>query len=175
MNLLSISKKLVLIFCENQLIILYVYDIVDLEKIMEEKNMATLKAGTILVNLENKKIGLIYRKDKIGYEFPKGHLEEGETLEECAIRETEEETGRKNHIVGELETVNYVTSKGEDVELHFYLAIDDGETDRNIAEEDKEEIKWFYIEEVVEKLTFKNTIRVWNNSKEKVLKLLNTK
>ena len=61
------------------------------------------------------------------------------------------------------------------MELHFYIAIDDGETDRNIAEEDKEEIKWFYIEEVVEKLTFKNTIRVWNNSKEKVLKLLNTK
>ena len=175
MNLLSISKKLVLIFCENQLIILYVYDIVDLEKIMEEKNMATLKAGTILVNLENKKIGLIYRKDKIGYEFPKGHLEEGETLEECAIRETEEETGRKNHIVEELETVNYVTSKGEDVELHFYIAIDDGETDKNIVEEDKEENIWVELDEVENKLTFNNLKRVWDNSKEKVIKLFNTK
>ena len=137
--------------------------------------MATLKAGTILVNLENKKIGLIYRKDKIGYEFPKGHLEEGETLEECAIRETEEETGRKNHIVEELETVNYVTSKGEDVELHFYIAIDDGETDKNIVEEDKEENIWVELDEVENKLTFNNLKRVWNNSKEKVLKLLNTK
>ena len=137
--------------------------------------MATLKAGTILVNLENKKIGLIYRKDKIGYEFPKGHLEEGETLEECAIRETEEETGRKNHIVEELETVNYVTSKGEDVELHFYIAIDDGETDKNIVEEDKEENIWVELDEVENKLTFNNLKRVWDNSKEKVIKLFNTK
>ena len=137
--------------------------------------MATLKAGTILVNLENKKIGLIYRKDKIGYEFPKGHLEEGETLEECAIRETEEETGRKNHILEELETVNYVTSKGEYVELHFYIAIDDGKTDKNIVEEDKEENIWVEIDEVENKLTFNNLKRVWNNSKEKVIKLLNTK
>ena len=137
--------------------------------------MATLKAGTILVNLENKKIGLIYRKDKIGYEFPKGHLEKGENLEECAIRETEEETGRKNHIVEELETVNYVTSKGEDVELHFYLAIDDGKTDKNIVEEDKEETIWVNAEEVENKVRFNNLKRVWNNSKEKVLNLLNTK
>ena len=137
--------------------------------------MATLKAGTILVNLESKKIALIFRKDKIGYEFPKGHLEEGETLEECAIRETEEETLRKNHIVEELETVRYITSKGEDVELHFYLSVDDGEIDRTIAEEDKEKIKWFFVDEVAEKLTFENLKRFWNNSKIKVLNLLNTK
>ena len=137
--------------------------------------MATLKAGTILVNLKTKKLVLVYRKDKIGYEFPKGHLEEGETLVECAIRETEEETGRKNHIVEELETVRYITSSGEDVELHFYLSIDDGEIDRNIAEEDKEEKKWFSVDEVAEKLTFENLKRFWNNSKIKVLNLLNTK
>ena len=137
--------------------------------------MATLKAGTILVNLENKKIALIHRKDKIGYEFPKGHLEKGETLEECAIRETEEETGRKNHIVEELETVKYVTSRGEDVELHFYLAIDDGKVDRTIAEEDKEEIKWFSVDEIVENLNFNELKEFWNNSKEIILNLLNTK
>lgn len=135
--------------------------------------MATLKAGTILVNLKNKKIALVYRKDKIGYEFPKGHLEKGETIEECAIRETEEETGRKNHIVEKLEIIKYVTSKGEDVELHFYLAIDDGKTDKNIIEEDKEETIWVNVEEVENKLTFDKPKRVWNNSKEKVLNLIN--
>ena len=135
--------------------------------------MLTLKAGTILVNLKNKKIALVYRKDKIGYEFPKGHLEKGETIEECAIRETEEETGRKNHIVEKLEIIKYVTSKGEDVELHFYLAIDDGKTNKNIIEEDKEETIWVNVEEVENKLTFDKTKRVWNNSKEKVLNLIN--
>lgn len=34
------------------------------------------------------------------YSFPKGHIERNETIEECAIRETEEETGIKAKIVG---------------------------------------------------------------------------
>ncbi len=43
--------------------------------------MATLKAGTILFNSENK-IALVYRKEDNGYSFPKGHLEKGENLKE---------------------------------------------------------------------------------------------
>ena len=102
-------------------------------------------------------------------------MEEGETLEECAVRETEEETRRKNHIERELEIVNYITSKGEEVELHLYLAIDDGEIDRIIAESDKEEVRWFFVDEIEKKLSFENLKNFWNNSKEKVLNVLNTK
>ena len=53
------------------------------------------KAGTVLVDLKNKKVGLVYRTRPQDYSFPKGHIENGETAEECALRETEEETGRK--------------------------------------------------------------------------------
>ena len=72
-------------------------------------------------------------------------------------------------IVEELETINYITSKGEDVELHFYLCIDDGKTDKKIAEEDKEETIWVQLDEVESKVTFDNLKRFWNNSKIKVL------
>ena len=135
--------------------------------------MATQKAGTILVNLKTKKIALVYRRDELGYEFPKGHLEEGETLEECAIRETEEETGRRNHLLENLGIVNYITGKGEEVELHMYLAIDDGRTQEVIEEELKEELYWFSVEDVDSKLKYDDLKRFWKNSKQKVIDLIN--
>ena len=139
--------------------------------------MITKKGGTVLVNKENRKIALIYRQDKLGYEFPKGHLEEGESLEECAIRETEEETGRKNHIIAsqELDIIKYVTSKGEDVELYMYLAQDDGPVDREIKEEDKEEWDWFNLEEVEEKVVFENLKEFWKKVKFKVVEFMEKK
>lgn len=53
---------------------------------------------------------LIYKKwaeDNQGWAPPKGHVEEGETLEQAAIRETTEETGYKNmKILQPLETLH---------------------------------------------------------------------
>ena len=50
--------------------------------------METLKAGCFLINRETKEIALIYRKKQNDYSFPKGHVEDGESLKEAAIRET---------------------------------------------------------------------------------------
>ena len=138
------------------------------------RKMATQKAGTILVNLEIKKIALVFRRDYLGYEFPKGHLEEGESIEQCATRETEEETGRKNYIIEALGATSYTTGKGEDVELHVYLAIDDGETDKFIAEELKESLFWVEVDEVEELLKYENLKSFWRNSKPRVIELLVT-
>ncbi len=130
----------------------------------------TKKAGTVLINIENKKVALVNRRDNKGFEFPKGHLEENETLEQCAIRETEEETGRKNHLISndELGIIKYITSKGESVELHMYLAIDDGITDKNIANEDKEEWDWIDIDEVEHKLDFSDLQDFWKENIKKI-------
>ncbi len=51
----------------------------------------TIIAGGGLVFNENKELLMIFRKGK--WDLPKGKLDEGETIEECAIREVEEETG----------------------------------------------------------------------------------
>lgn len=49
-------------------------------------------AGGVVTNKEGKVL-FIYRNDK--WDLPKGKLDKGETIEECALREVEEETGVK--------------------------------------------------------------------------------
>ena len=53
-----------------------------------------LQAAGGLVWPDNKKLLLIFRKGK--WDLPKGKLDPGESLEQCAVREVEEETGLRN-------------------------------------------------------------------------------
>ena len=52
-----------------------------------------IQAAGGLVNNEKDEILMIFRRGK--WDLPKGKLDKGETLEECAVREVEEETGLK--------------------------------------------------------------------------------
>ena len=134
--------------------------------------MKTKKAGSVLINLKTKQIGLVYRKELDDYSFPKGHLEAEETLIECAIRETIEETGRMCHILDEnvLDILYYTTPKGEDVENHMYLTADDGECNKNIPEDLRESLVWVDIDEVENKLSYEDLKEFWNKIKDKVKK-----
>lgn len=136
--------------------------------------MLVKKAGTILLNLETKKIGLVYRKKDKSYTFPKGHLEKGETLQECAIRETEEETLRTNHLLinKEIDVLRYTTPLGENVENYMYIAIDDGPSSRDIPMCDREFFEWIEYEDVGSKLIFSNLKLLWNKIKEPIYTLL---
>ena len=136
--------------------------------------MPTQKAGSILINLETKKIGLVYREKFKDYSFPKGHLEKGETLAECAVRETEEETMRANHLYSNnvIATLNYTTSTGEEAENHMYISIDDGETTKIIQDVDKEVLKWASIDEVESLLSYEDLKNFWKSVKNKVYKIM---
>ena len=52
-----------------------------------------IAAGGVVTNKEGKVL-FIYRNNK--WDLPKGKLDKGETIEECALREVEEETGVQN-------------------------------------------------------------------------------
>jgi 8-oxo-dGTP pyrophosphatase MutT (NUDIX family) len=53
--------------------------------------MTIIKAGGGFVYNSNKEILMIYRRKK--WDLPKGKLDENEKMEDCAVREVEEETG----------------------------------------------------------------------------------
>lgn len=78
-------------------------------------------AGGIVENEEGK-ILLQFRRGK--WDLPKGKLDEGETIEECAIREVEEETGLQNIHLGELVGLTHhnYTERGENIdkETHWF-------------------------------------------------------
>ncbi|MDB5193328.1 MAG: bis(5-nucleosyl)-tetraphosphatase, asymmetrical [Segetibacter sp.] len=108
---------------------------------MAEKIIA---AGGIVENEEGK-ILLIFRRGK--WDLPKGKLDDGETIEECAVREVEEETGLRNIKLGELVGVtnHYYNEKGKDLlkESHWYAMKVTGQ--QNLVpqlEEDIHELKW---------------------------------
>jgi 8-oxo-dGTP pyrophosphatase MutT (NUDIX family) len=58
---------------------------------MNEKNRITIKAGGGLVKNESGEILFMFRRGK--WDLPKGKLDPGESLEDCALREVREETG----------------------------------------------------------------------------------
>ena len=107
--------------------------------------MEKIIAAGGLVENEAKEILLIFRRGK--WDLPKGKLDEGETIEECAVREVEEETGLRSIQQGELIEVtlhNYI-EKGTEIEKETYWYAMKVEGEQNLVaqtEEDIEDIRW---------------------------------
>lgn len=135
--------------------------------------MKVKKAGCILINKEIGKIGLIYRQKQKDYSFPKGHAEKGESMIECAIRETAEETKRDCKLVS-LEPVaqeHYFDSKKDEVDMYYYIALDTGKSDNSST--DTHDLIWTSYEEVYETLSYESLKKIWNEVKEEVYEILN--
>ena len=125
------------------------------------------KAGCILINTKDQTIALVIRKQQ-EFSFPKGHLEEGESLIECAIRETEKETKRECEIIEKepIYTETYVTPSGEDVIMYYFLAKDIGPSSN--TSEDTHPTVWIPFTEVYDKLSYPSLKKVWDSTKDKV-------
>ena len=88
---------------------------------------------------------MIFRREK--WDLPKGKLDAGETIEECALREVEEETGLKNLELRKFLKITFHTyvQFGKHIlkETHWYSMIPKG--NENLipqTEEDITETRW---------------------------------
>ena len=129
-----------------------------------------IKAGCILVNKEQKEIALVVQNGE--YSFPKGHLEGNETIQECAIRETIEETGHDVKIIKKLKSIKYKSPEYIVYENHYFLGIDNGITNKKIDSKDREITEWYKIEKISEKLSYQYLKKYWQEIRNTVEKLL---
>ncbi|MDB5253607.1 MAG: hypothetical protein JWP27_2776 [Flaviaesturariibacter sp.] len=88
-----------------------------------ESDFTVLRAAGGFVYTPNQKILLIFRRGK--WDLPKGKLDEGESLEQCALREIGEETGATNLEIESslLVTRHTYAEKGKPIlkESHWYI------------------------------------------------------
>lgn len=116
----------------------------ELKKALFKKFTLITAAGGLVFDEKNE-ILLIYRKGK--WDLPKGKLDKGEKLEDCAIREVQEETGLQNVKLGKFFTLTYHTyHEGTHFilkESHwFFMKTKSGQPLIPQTEEDIVEIRW---------------------------------
>lgn len=102
--------------------VLYHTNLEELKKAVFKKFSIIYAGGGLVLN-PSKAILLIFRKGK--WDLPKGKLDEGESLDQCALREVKEETGLQHLRLIEPLLVTYHTydEDGKHIlkETHWYL------------------------------------------------------
>lgn len=127
-------------------------------------------AGGLVVNgldgpPEQRAAALIGRTDRRGrllWSLPKGHIEEGETSEQTAIREVAEETGIRGVVVAELGSIDYwFVTDGRRVHKtvhHFLLRSVGGEL--SDADVEVTQVAWVPLSELDSRLAYADERRL---------------
>ena len=97
-------------------------------------------------------VAVVHRPRYDDWSLPKGKLDEGESWEDAAVREVEEETGIRCRLGEELEPVSYQDRKGRAKVVRYWLMEpEDGEFTPN-AEVD--ELRWLIPSAAAELLSY---------------------
>jgi ADP-ribose pyrophosphatase YjhB (NUDIX family) len=132
-----------------------------------------LAGGGLVINEKNE-ILFIYRRQK--WDLPKGKLNIGEKIEECAVREVMEETGIKNLTMGNLLVITTHTYQEKGVSIQketHWFSMNATTLDNPIftpqLEEDIEKIEWVSSNKIEEYLansykTIRLVLSAWNRA-----------
>ncbi len=127
-------------------------------------------AGAIVFRREDNKIKYLLIQYGWGHwEFPRGLIERGESLEETARREIKEEVGMKDieFIPGFKEWFKFFFKlKGKNIiKIATFLLAETKTKEVKLSHEHKDYV-WLEYEEALEKLTFKNSKEVFKKAND---------
>jgi ADP-ribose pyrophosphatase YjhB (NUDIX family) len=101
-------------------------------------------------------IGRTDRQGRLLWSLPKGHIEAGETAEQAAVREVEEETGIAGEILAELGTIDFwFVAEGRRIHKtvrHYLLRRVGGEL--SDADVEVDEVAWVPLDELGNRLAY---------------------
>jgi ADP-ribose pyrophosphatase YjhB (NUDIX family) len=101
-------------------------------------------------------IGRTDRQGRLLWSLPKGHIEAGETAEQAALREVEEETGIAGEIVAELGVIDFwFVAEGRRIHktVHHYLMRRVG-GELSDADIEVDEVAWVPLPEIRSQLAY---------------------
>jgi 8-oxo-dGTP pyrophosphatase MutT (NUDIX family) len=139
------------------------------------KRVDEVSAGGLVIDRSGTKGLLIGRKDlkdqsgqRLLWSLPKGHIEEGETPEQAAIREVHEETGIESEISKSLGVIDFwFMAGGKRIHktVHHYLFKEvGGVLAPQVSEVD--DVGWFPLEDVIGLLAYPDEKKLISKSGE---------
>ena len=109
-------------------------------------------AGGVVLDPEGR-VALVHRPRYDDWTLPKGKLDRGESFEDAALREVEEETGLRCRLVRELPSSEYLDPKGRSKLVRYWLM--EVEHDPGFVPNDEvDELRWVPVEEAPALLTY---------------------
>jgi 8-oxo-dGTP diphosphatase len=109
-------------------------------------------AGGVVLDSQGR-VAIVHRPRYDDWSLPKGKLDPGESFEQAALREVEEETGLRARLVSELPSVKYRDNKHRPKVVRYWLM--EVEHDPGFAPNDEvDELRWVPPDEAVRLLTY---------------------
>lgn len=136
----------------------------------DTKVVEAVSAGGVVSRVGDggREVLLCGRKEPRIWALPKGTPEPGETREQVALREVNEETGLDVLCLGFVESVEYSFARPSDgmechKTVHFYLMSPVG-GDLSQHDDEFDEVKWFSASDAVRAMTYENEVGVVKKS-----------
>jgi 8-oxo-dGTP pyrophosphatase MutT (NUDIX family) len=122
-------------------------------------------------------VALVGRSHSGMWALPKGTPEAGETFEQVAVREVQEETGLEVRLITYIGNISYSfvhdKIRFQKQVRHFLFEAVGGDTSLHDAEYDR--VEWFSIPEALRRLTYQNEVNILSQAEDILHRWLQTR